>query len=394
MSLGATSRGTHLDDAVFDRPPSPAEPSISSTLWKYPGVAVLDTRGLNRALLERQHLLRRSDIGVAKMIEHLVGMQSQVPEAPYVGLWSRLDPFDPNELGHLMERRRAVRLTLMRMTLHLVTRRDCLRLRPIFQPMIETTAVRTDAGLRVAGVDRAALVAAGRAMLEAEPLTRAALGKRLSERFPGYDPVSLASVVVWSLPALQVTPRGVWKRTGRPTWAPIETWLGRPLPAKVDLDTLVLRYLDAFGPATVADAHAWSRLNGLREVFERLRPKLRTYRDEDGRELFDAADRTLPDPATPAPPRFLAEYDNVLIAHRDRRRVFVDDRRRIIGTPTVLIDGFVRATWKIAVKKGAATLTITPVGSAKIGEDVVEEGRRLLELREPDAEYDVQVRES
>ena len=352
----------------------------------------LDTRSLNRALLERQHLLHRSDIGVPAMIEHLVGMQSQVPDAPYVGLWSRLDPYDPNDLGRMMERRQAVRLTLMRMTLHVVTRQDALRLRPVFQRLIETTAVRTDVGRRTAGVDAAALVDAGRSMLEAEPLTRAELGRRLSEVFPGYDPVSLASMVVWSLPALQVTPRGVWGRKGPPTWAPIESWLGRRLPTKRDISSLVIRYLGTFGPATVADAQAWSRLNGLREVFERLRPKLRTFRDDRGRELFDVA-RELPDPNTPAPPRFLPDYDNVLIGHADRSRIFLDDRKRVIGTPTVLIDGFVRATWRLKRTRGTATMSIEPIVKLRAAERaaILEEAARLLAFLAPDSPPDVRM---
>src|SRR5207302_3334668 len=140
------------------------------------------------------------------------------------------------------------------------------------------------------------------------------------------------------------------------------------------------------------DAAAWSRLPGLREVFERLRPKLKTYRDEKGRELFDVVDASLVDADTPAPPRFLPEYDNVLIGHADRSRVFLDDRKRIIGTPTVLIDGFVRATWKIARKGDGATLTITPIERLRKVDDALEEGARLLEFREPDADaYDVRV---
>jgi hypothetical protein len=344
-------------------------------------VTRLDTRALNRALLDRQHLLRRTGIGVAKMVEHVVGMQSQVPDSPYIALWSRLDPYDPNDLGRLVESRRAVRLTLMRKTLHLVTVRDCLRLRPVFQPMIA-------AGVEAAGLDVHEIVAAGRAILEDQPLSRIELGRRLAERFGGHDPIALASIVVWSVPLLQVPPRGIWGRKGSPTWAPIESWLGKKLSAAPKLDALVFRYLNAFGPATVADAHGWSRLNRLRPVFERLRPKLKTYRDEHNRELFDVAERSLPDPDTPAPPRFLPDFDNVLIGHADRSRVFLDDRNRIIGTPTVLIDGFVRATWKVERKGAAAVLSIRPITSLTKAErsGVVDEGMRVLGFLAPGAE--------
>src|SRR5207302_2935567 len=131
------------------------------------------------------------------------------------------------------------------------------------------------------------------------------------------------------------------------------------------------------------DAAAWSRLPGLREVFERLRPKLKTYRDEKGRELFDVVDASLVDADTPAPPRFLPEYDNVLIGHADRSRVFLDNRKRVIGTPTVLVDGFVCATWKIVRKGGIATMSVTPIAPLRDIDAIVEEGRRLLEFRQP-----------
>jgi hypothetical protein len=319
-------------------------------------------------------------------------MQAQLPDSPYVGLWSRLQSFDPHELGRLVSTRRAVRASLMRVTIHLVTARDFLALRPLTQPIIERAFGRTDFGKSLAGLDVDEVVAAGRALLLEQPLTRADLGRLLAEQWPDRDPISLATAVTWLTPLVQVPPRGVWRQSGRPTWALADSWLGRSLDAKPSVDKMVLRYLRAFGPASVADATAWSRLTGLREVFERLRGKLETFRDENGRELFDVPDAVLPDADTPAPPRFLHDYDNVLLGHADRSRVFSPEHRgTVIGAPTVLVDGFVRATWKAERKRGTATLTIRPLtrlGKAE-REAVIEEASRLAEFLEPDGEHDV-----
>jgi hypothetical protein len=161
----------------------------------------------------------------------------------------------------------------------------------------------------------------------------------------------------------------------------------------------MLRYLRAFGPATVADARTWSRLTGLREVFERLRPSLRTFRDENGRELFDVSDGALPDPETPAPPRFLPEYDNVFLSHDDRSRIARSDFRLsrssdIQGTfGTVLVDGFIAAIWKISRKGGEAMLrveSVIPIGRRDM-DAVAAEGERLLAFTDPDASRRVSV---
>ena len=146
---------------------------------------------------------------------------------------------------------------------------------------------------------------------------------------------------------MQTPPRGLWKRSAQVTSTTAEAWLGRPLSSTPSIDDMALRYFAAFGPATVADLRTWSRLTGLREVVERLRPRLVAFRDDAGRELFDLPDAPRPDPETPAPVRFLPQYDNVLLSHADRSR-FVDAGVSLpIGNGTVLVDGRVRATWTV-----------------------------------------------
>jgi hypothetical protein len=344
---------------------------------------VLSDRALNRALLERQLLLRRVSMPVADAVEHLVGMQAQIPGNPYVSLFSRLDGFAPEALGELLESRRAVRISLMRSTIHLVTDRDCLAIRPLLQPWLERNLyTATPFGRRVEGIDLAALSAAGRALLESEPMMFSELGRRLAESFPGYDPTSLGYAVREYVPLVQVTPRGIWGRSGRALHTPASHWLAQPMPESGDIDRLLRRYLTAFGPATVADFGAWSGLRAVRELVSI--EGLHTLADERGRELLDIPGGALVDPETPAPVRFLPEYDNVLLGHADRSRIFPAGARGrdVIGRPTVLVDGFVAAFWKLERK---AEIAIRPLRKLSAAErrEVLAEAERLLELVAP-----------
>jgi winged helix DNA-binding protein len=308
------------------------------------------TRGLNRALLDRQMLLRRHYIGVPAAIERLAGMQAQEPLAPYIGLWSRLADFDAAELSRMTEEREAVRGTLMRCTVHLTTADDFLAFRPVLQSVMERGF--SAAPFSIDGVPKDELLEAGRDLVEQQPRTNAELSRELTVRWPHADPASLAYAVRYLLPVVQLPPRGLWparKGAARVAVTTVESWLGRPLAP--DLDAMILRYLAAFGPATAADISAWSGLAGVRDIVERLRPHLRTLTDERGRALVDVEDGLLPDEDLPAPPRFLPPFDNVLVAHKDRSRLIPDEyRSRVVsdlGSGMVLIDGFVRATWKL-----------------------------------------------
>jgi hypothetical protein len=341
---------------------------------------VLGRRALNRATLARQLLLRRAELPALAAVERLVGLQAQEPLDPYVGLWSRLDGFRPQELAGLLEERRAVRIAVMRGTIHLVSADDCLLLRPLVQPVLDAEIARhPQFAPALAGVDLGPVLAAARDLL-AEPHTLPALRAALAERFPRLDAAALAYACRCRLALVQVPPRGVWGRKSQVTVAAAEAWLGRPLATRPSLADVVLRYLAAFGPATVADVAAWSRLTGLRKVVESLRPGLATFRDERGRELFDLPDAPRPDPRTPAPPRFLPEYDNVLLSYADRSRFHADGA---LGRPagpakgTVLVDGVVRAIWR---REGAVLVVEHGRLSKRAAAAVAAEGARLLHL--------------
>jgi hypothetical protein len=367
--------------------------------------AGLGLRALNRATLERQMLLRRQTLPALEAIEHLVGMQAQAPNPPYVGLWTRLENFHPDELARLILERRAVRVALMRNTVHLVSARDCLALRPLVQPVIDRGLYANRAhreGLE--GVDIEALAAAGRALIEERPRTAKELGVLLRERWPGRDPASLARAVRHLVPLVQVPPRGVWGKSRPAAHTTAEAWLGRSLDSDPSLEEMVVRYLGAFGPATVKDVQMWSGLTRLGGMVDRFRSRLLSFRDEHGGEMFDLPDAPRPDPDVPAPPRFLPEFDNLILSHADRSRVIADEHRKALASrngmvpATFLVDGFVRGTWKTERSRGKATLLIEPF-EALSGNDrdaLAEEGERLLRfMAEPGVAepYDIRIAE-
>jgi hypothetical protein len=356
---------------------------------------VLGRRALNRATLERQMLLRRQKLPAIETIEHLVGMQAQAPNPPYIGLWTRLEGFHPDELARLILDRRAVRVALMRNTIHLVSARDCLALRPLMQPVFDRGLYANRAHRAgIEGMDIEALVTAGRALLEKRPRTAKELGLLLQEQWPDRDPASLARAIRHLVPLVQVPPRGIWGKSGQAAHTTVEAWLDRPLDPDSSLDEMVMRYLGAFGPATIRDVRTWSGLTRLGKVTERLRSRLRTFRDEHGNELFDLPDAPRPEPDTPTQARFLPEFDNLILSHADRTRVIADDYRKMIASKngmvpaTVLVDGFVRGTWKTERTRGQAMIMIEPFESlSKEDRDALsEEGERLIRFAEEDAE--------
>ena len=331
-------------------------------------------------------------------IEHLVGLQAQAPFPPYYGLWSRLDGFGPDDLAPLITDRSVVRIALMRGTIHLVSARDCLPLRRTVQSVIER-GMRNVYRKQLTGVDAEALAAAGRALVESEPMTFSRLGQELAKRWPDHPPAALAQAVRAFVPLVQVPPRAVWGRAGQSLHTSAERWLGRPVrpieASRGELARLVTRYLGAFGPATVRDAQAWSGLTGLKAVLEQLRPSLVTFRDERGAELFDLPSAPRPGGDAPAPVRLVAEFDNLMLSHADRARVVSKENLSRFYTMngifpgSVLIDGFVAGIWRLASNKRTATVTIELFGPVADRDSLVNEAARMLAFCAPGASHDV-----
>jgi hypothetical protein len=228
-------------------------------------------------------------------------------------------------------------------------------------------------------------------MLSTEPRTLTELQSILGARWPKHDPRALAYTVQFLLPLVHVPPRGTWGRGGAVPATMAETWLRRRMKTDASPDALILRYLAAFGPASVADVQMYTGLTNLRARVEALRSRLRVFRDEAGKELFDLPDAPLPDPDTPVSPRFLPEYDNVLLAHADRTRVVTDANRKRIWTSngllsSLLVDGMVAGRWKIARDSKRAELGIELFArlSKSDRSAVAEEGLRLLEFTDGD----------
>ncbi|MFJ4584889.1 winged helix DNA-binding domain-containing protein [Streptomyces echinatus] len=351
---------------------------------------VLDVRALNRATLARQLLLHRSTRSVRDAVVHLVGLQAQNTRPPYHALAARLDGFGPEQLSALMARREVARIVTLRSTIHTHTADDCLALTPLVQPARDRELGTFRTGLT--GVDLDRLAAVARELVEAAPRTPAQLREALGAEWPDADPRALAVAARCTLPLVQVTPRGLWEESGQAALTTAEHWLGRPAEPAPEPESVVLRYLAAFGPASVRDMQTWAGLTRLRAAFERLRPRLVTFRDPAGVELFDLPDAPRPDPDTPAPPRFLPEFDNLLLSHADRSRVIPPalhgrNWRGNQAYRTLLVDGFLAGLWKL----DADALVVEPFGELTRArrEEVTAEGERMLRVLYPGASYDI-----
>jgi hypothetical protein len=275
----------------------------------------------------------------------------------------------------------------MRNTLHLVSAPDALQLWPVFAPMLAQRFQSSHFARDLEGLDIELVLRQASQLLSEKPRTITQLGAALQSRWPDRPAESLAYSLRHLAPVVQVPPRAVWGKRGAATWSLATAWLGKPLNKKISLETVVLRYLAAFGPASVSDVAAWSGLAGLRPVVERLRPQLQTFRDERGRELFDLPDGPRPDARTSVPPRFLPEYDNIVLGHQDRTRVIALEHRYLVASGTFLVDGFVAGSWSLRQKQETPGLTISSFQSLRRADRAAlgEEGERLLQFAAPKA---------
>ena len=358
----------------------------------------LTRRQLNRATLARQMLLRQEAVSPVDAVERLGGLQAQEPKPPFVGLWSRVEGFLPDDLHRALHGREVVRATLMRATLHLFSARDYRTFRIALQPVM--TQALGVLGARAEGMDIDLVLPVARALLRDRPLAFDAIRAALVERFPEANDRALGYAVRTHLPLVMVPTGDRWAFPSVAAFALAEEWLGTPLADEPALEALVLRYLGAFGPATVADAQGWSGLRGLKPTFEALRPRLLTSKDERGRELFDLPEAPRPDGDHPAPPRFLPEFDSLVLAHADRSRLLADEHRALVVTKnlrvraTFLWDGSVAGTWGVERRRGNATLRLAPFAPlpGPAVDELGHEGDALLRFLEPDAAArDVQV---
>ena len=240
-------------------------------------------------------------------------------------------------------------------------------LRPLAQPLLtQQLHTHRDYAPLLEGVDLVPVMVYAAKVLKT-PRNTKDLRTELAAQFPDHDAAALAFVCRNLLPFVQVPPRGLWSRSGQVVGTTVKAWLGRDVEKKPSVDSVMMRYLAAFGPATVQDAATWSRYTGLREIFDRLRPQLQTYVDERGREYFDVPDAPMPDEETPAPVRFLPQYDNVMLSHKDRSRFVPPESQSsalwlehsgFVGS--LMVDGMLAGSWRFEdAKSDPTTLTVT-----------------------------------
>ena len=343
------------------------------------GARVLSEAELNRAMLERQLLLERRKLSLPKALERVAGIQAQYAPSMYVGLWSRLEGFEREQLTRALERRTVVQGTSLRATIHLLSPGDWWTFAVATheqrrQDWIRTRKLATAAQMRT-------ITKRVRPLFDTGAVDRKTLQEAVGLGAPG-----ISAINAW-LDLVRVPPSGTWERRRADLFADAADWLGpRPTQdAAAATVELVRSYLRGFGPAAPAEIADWGGL-GLKAVRAALGSlELREFAAEDGAELVDLPRLPLADPQTPAPPRFLPTWDAITLAHARRAQVLPERHRsRVFSTKTpqsvatFLIDGRVAGSWRF--EKG--TVRIEPFEKLDRGarRELDAEAERLAEL--------------
>jgi hypothetical protein len=338
-----------------------------------PAERVLTERELNRALLARQLLLKRARLPIPKALERLGGVQAQYAPSMYIGLWSRLEAFQRDALTRALQRRSVIQATMMRATIHLVSKAD-------YWPLL--VAIRDD---RLEWWERVHPASDPREMRAAARRLRRFLRdgprrrKEVEELLGRQTALGIGAYV----DLVRAPPSGTWEQRRADLYALAEEWLPAPKIRRDDaLDHLIRRYLAAFGPAAKKDIADWAMLpaSAIDRGLDRI--KLRRFRDESGKELLDLPRMPIPAPETPAPPRFLPVWDATLLVHARRTGILPEEYRPLIfnvKTPnsanTFLVDGRVVGTWRY--EEGRVKLDPLEPVPRGVRRELDEEAKRL-----------------
>ena len=342
----------------------------------------LSEQELNRALLARQMLLERAKGSIPKVLERMGTLQAQYAPSMYVGLHSRMEGFERSQLDEALEAARVAQGTLMRATIHLVSKADYWPIAAGVRKGRREAWLRASYRRDYSAKQMAAAARKLRSRLGTETMKRKEIHELL-----GSDSVVTNGVNMW-LDLVRVPPSGTWERRRADLYSAAEHWLG-PSPEKVDeaagIGLLVRRYLGGFGPAPVADLANWAGLHPRRIAPVVKGMKLRRFRLEDGTELIDLPRAPLPDPETPAPVRFLPTWDAILIAHARRAGVMPEEHRSKIfdprypqSVPAFLVNGRVAGTWRH--EKGKVVTEPFEKLDAATKRELNAEGDRLADL--------------